>query len=195
MGFARHLLGLHSNGYEFELDMLIACKHQGIEIVEQPIATLYFDGNRASHFNPLLDSLRIYFTLLRFAGVSLLTALLDNAVFWAVLRAVPEIALAQVAGRLAALAFNYSAVRKAVFLTERRHGEVLPRYLGLVVASGVVSYGLIQALHEFGGLNVMPAKITAESFDFYCQFRAAAGFCVRPQPHGGPAAHRLGSLL
>ncbi|HEX6972558.1 MAG TPA: glycosyltransferase family 2 protein, partial [Limnochordia bacterium] len=69
-----HLLRLPSSGYEFELDMLLACKHQACEIVEQPIRTIYIDSNRSSHFRPVADSMRIYFLLFRFSLLALLTA-------------------------------------------------------------------------------------------------------------------------
>ena len=52
------LLKLPSSGYEFELDMLIACKHQSVGIVEQPIRTIYLEGNKSSHFRPVADSMR-----------------------------------------------------------------------------------------------------------------------------------------
>lgn len=63
-GIPFHLLSalseLPSDRYEFELDMLIYCKQQGVTIREVPIKTLYFNQNKASHFSPLLDSMRIY---------------------------------------------------------------------------------------------------------------------------------------
>ena len=53
------LLRLPSTGYEFELDMLIACKHQACAIVETPIRTIYLEGNKSSHFRPVADSMRM----------------------------------------------------------------------------------------------------------------------------------------
>src|SRR5712692_10091094 len=50
-----HLLRLQSSGYEFELDMLIACKHQGCRVVQEPIRTIYLEGNTSSHFHPIFD--------------------------------------------------------------------------------------------------------------------------------------------
>ncbi|HBY61172.1 MAG TPA: hypothetical protein DEH78_15225, partial [Solibacterales bacterium] len=74
-------------------------------------ATIYEDGNPSSHFNPLLDSLKIYFVLLRFGFVALLTALVDNAVFYFAWRATGDVLQSQVTGRAAAVAFNYLAAR------------------------------------------------------------------------------------
>lgn len=63
--FIPALLRLGGDGYEFELEMLIAAVGSGRRIVEQPIATVYLDRNSASHFAPIRDSLRIYRVLLR----------------------------------------------------------------------------------------------------------------------------------
>ncbi|MSU36619.1 MAG: hypothetical protein EXS36_16270 [Pedosphaera sp.] len=64
-GFIPALLRLDPNGYDFELDMLVTCRSSGITIQEVPIATIYLNGNRSSHFNPLRDSMRIYFIFAR----------------------------------------------------------------------------------------------------------------------------------
>ena len=63
----RALLTLPSNRYEFETAMLLAATALGIPFLEQPIATLYASANGSSHFDPLLDSFRIYACLARHA--------------------------------------------------------------------------------------------------------------------------------
>ena len=65
-GLMERMLRVSASGYEFELEMLIAAKHLGVEVIEQPIQTIYGEGNPTSHFEPLRDSMRIYFVLLRF---------------------------------------------------------------------------------------------------------------------------------
>lgn len=76
------LLKVAARGYEFELEMLMAVKHLGIEVIEEPIQTIYEPGNPTSHFQPLFDSMRIYFVLLRFSLIAVLTAVLDNFFFY-----------------------------------------------------------------------------------------------------------------
>ena len=46
--------------FEFETNMLIATKEKDIKIIEVPVDTIYLEGNKSSHFNPLIDSFRIY---------------------------------------------------------------------------------------------------------------------------------------
>ena len=86
MDFIPDLLRSKATGYDFELDMLVQCKYKNRHIREVPIATIYIDQNRSSHFNPLLDSMRIYFVFIRFAAVSLTTAGIDNLAFILALR-------------------------------------------------------------------------------------------------------------
>jgi glycosyltransferase involved in cell wall biosynthesis len=161
---------IRTEGYEFELDMLIAAKHAACEIIETPISTIYLDGNRASHFNPWTDSMRIYFVLLRFGLVSLLTAAIDNIVFAALFWTSGSILSSQAAGRLAGVLFQYSAARSAVFMTSRPHSETLPRYLLLAATSGAFSYLLIRLLSGPGGMSVIPAKLLAETLLFFVNF-------------------------
>lgn len=165
-----HLLEIASSGYEFELDMLIAARHQGHRFVEVPIRTVYGPGNAASHFNPLLDSARIYFVLVRFSALSLLTAALDNAVFFLFFGVTGAVGRSQIAARAAAVLFNYGAARRAVFLSRERHRVLLPKYLLLVVVSGLASYALIGLLRGAFAWPVMAAKIAAESILFLANF-------------------------
>jgi putative flippase GtrA len=163
-------------GYDFELEMLIAAKHQGIRIVEQPIRTTYEPGNPTSHFHPLRDSMRIYFVLLRFSGISLITAALDNLTFFLVFHAFGSIAIAQASGRIAALLFNYRAVRRAVFFSDERHRVLLPRYLALVAANALISYTGIRILTSVSSIGVFPAKILIESMLFLANFTIQRDF-------------------
>jgi putative flippase GtrA len=164
------LLDLPSTGYEYELDVLIACKHHVCRIVEEKIRTIYAPENSTSHFNPLRDSLRIYFVLFRFSILSLLSAALDNAVFYIALRQTGAILLSQTIGRVFGVFFNYGLARKAVFLSHERHRALLPRYLLLVICSGAASYGLIRLLNHLLGISPIVAKIAAESFLFIGNF-------------------------
>ncbi|MFI4938621.1 MAG: glycosyltransferase family 2 protein [Candidatus Berkiellales bacterium] len=60
------LIKIKSRAYDFELDMLLQIHQQNILIREIPIQAIYKNGNSHSHFNPILDSLKIYFVLVRF---------------------------------------------------------------------------------------------------------------------------------
>ena len=170
------LVQMPSRGYEFELDMLIAARHHRRQIREVPIRTIYREENLSSHFNPLLDSVKISFVLLRFSLVSLATALIDNLVFVAAHTAGAPLAAAQAAGRLIAGGFQYESARRAVFLSRQAHCETLPRYIALVAASGLVSYALIQVLISRLPVGVLAAKSIVEGLLFALNFLAQRDF-------------------
>jgi len=185
-GLIPHLLRLSSSGYEFELDMLLACKYQRCPVVEERIRTIYLDENRSSHFDPVLDSMRIYLLLFRFGTVSFLTAALDNAVFALAHVSGGTIAQSQIAGRLVAMVFNYLGARSVVFHSRQVHSVVLPKYLLLVLCNGVLSYVLIQFLHFRIGMRVMAAKVLAEGVLFIANFAIQRDFVFTRRESDSP---------
>ncbi len=173
------LLEIGSSGYDFELDMLIAARHNGCAIEEVDIRTVYEPGNPTSHFNPLLDSMRVWFVLLRFVLLSLTTAALDNLIFLVAFSATGSIVQSQVIGRAGAVLFNYNAARRAVFLSRERHRTQMPRYILLVIASGLASYALIVLLRSWFAWPVPAAKMAAESVLFIANFAVQREFVFR----------------
>ena len=190
-GIPREMLSaltrLPSTGYEFELDMLLACNRQACPIQEVPIRTIYEKDNPTSHFNPLLDSLRIYFVLLRSSFLSLATAVVDNLAFVLAFFALSSILYAQIIGRLVAVLFNYPLAHRAVFLSRERRSATLPRYLLLVVVSGGVSYVLIHFIHTHMSVGVVWAKLAAEGALFIANFALQRKF-VFSQARESPVA-------
>jgi len=183
MAMIPRLLVIPHQGYEFELEMLLVCKYEGIRIRETGIQTIYLDDNRSSHFNPLLDSFRIYFVLLRFTFVSLISAVLDNLVFAAVFACWPNLGAAQITGRVLATLFNFWGNRNTVFRSKEQITRTLPKYLLLVAVSGAMSYGLIRLFSLSGVMDVYVAKILAETILFFANFVVQRDFVFpRPQP-------------
>ena len=60
------LLEVRANRYSFELEMLLIASRDRISLIQKPIQTVYLDGNSDYHFNPVLDSLRIYWVFVRY---------------------------------------------------------------------------------------------------------------------------------
>ena len=171
----QHLLNIPATGYEFELEMLIAAKHRQVPVSEMPIRTIYRPGNAESHFRPVRDSLRIYFVLLRFSFIALLTAAIDNVIFWAVLAGGASsmqspMMQSQIAARAIAGCFNYLSVRRLAFLSDEPHAVVLPRYLLLLATHTLLSYQAIRFLNHHYLLNLFWAKILTESVLFFANF-------------------------
>jgi putative flippase GtrA len=175
------LLRVPSNGYEFELDMLITAKHRHMQIEEEPIRTIYDHPGNVSHFNPIIDSMKIYFVLLRFGFTSLVTATVDNLVFFVIFRVSGSVAVAQTVARAVAIGFNYTAARNAVFLSREKHALILPRYLVLVIVNGLISYALIRVLMTALQMPAIGAKLLAESILFLANFAIQRDFVFTGQ--------------
>lgn len=61
------LLAIPGERFEYELEVLLSSKRDGVAIHEVPIQTIYLEGNESSHFDPIRDSIRVYTPLVRYA--------------------------------------------------------------------------------------------------------------------------------
>jgi putative flippase GtrA len=198
-GLVDHLLKVSATGYEFELEMLVAAKHLGVRVVEQPIRTMYEPHNPSSHFHPLRDSMRIYFVLLRFSLISILSSAIDNLLFYLAIHwGGASLISAQLGARAVSVLFNYGAVRKAAFHSGQPHGVVLPRYLALVGLNVFLSFAGINLLTGVFTLGPVQAKIVSETLLFFLNFviqrdlvfTRRIGSRQRPQPAPSPGEAR-----
>ena len=167
--FLPELMRLETGRYEFELEMLVRATARDMTIEELPIATVYGDFAK-SHFNPLRDSLRIYFVFLRFVGLSIVTAAIDYAAFAIVFSNRHNILLGTIIARAIAGLFNFTANRTLVF---RSRGDVTTealKYAALVIALMSISYGLVTTLVIVLGLSVYTSKLLAEGALFAASF-------------------------
>ncbi|OCJ04451.1 hypothetical protein A6U87_16600 [Rhizobium sp. AC44/96] len=163
-------------GYDYELAMLVETVKSGANIREVPIETVYIDNNSSSHFNPLKDSLRIYFVFVRFAGVSIATAVLDFAVFAAAFSLLGNIFWSIFASRLVAGTFNFAASKRVVFKSETSVAPELGKYVALVVLLMVLSWLSTEALSGLMNGHVLIAKALAEGALFLASFAVQRTF-------------------
>ena len=54
------LMDIEGNRFEYEMNVLLKCAIDKIQIKEVKIETIYIDNNSGSHFNAIKDSYRIY---------------------------------------------------------------------------------------------------------------------------------------
>lgn len=63
--------------YDYEMNVLMYATRQNITITEVTAETIYIDDNSSSHFNPALDTLRIYKRMFRTAWATLTSVVLS----------------------------------------------------------------------------------------------------------------------
>ncbi|MBY0494721.1 MAG: bifunctional glycosyltransferase family 2/GtrA family protein [Cyanobacteria bacterium] len=173
--FLGELMQLEAGRYEFELEMLIRATRR-MPIEELTIETVY--GSFAkSHFNPLRDSLRIYFVFLRFISLSIITAGIDYATFAIVFSARRNILLSIIIARAIAGTFNFIANRNIVF---RSRGPLISealKFATLVITLMSISCSLVTAMVGCLGFGVYTSKLVAEGALFAVRSTCRTSWC------------------
>lgn len=171
--------------YEYEMAMLADARHHPARPFQVPISTVYLDENATSHFNPLLDTIRIYRLLIQFCFSSVLAFLVDNGVFAALMWVLAakdtprreDVLVSLVVARAISSHVNYFYNRFVVF---RRAPDAPARahrsyygYFGLVLAVGAASYALTEgcaALLDVRGVAITVVKIFADAVLFVASY-------------------------
>ena len=167
--FISEFLKLESNGYEYEMDCLFRAQANSINFLQVPIETVYIENNKSSHFNPLVDSFKIYFVLFRFSASSALTAILDFIVFSLGIALGQTILLSQISARIVAGVFNYYINREYVFKSTKSVSITVIKYILLVLINLTFSYlGIIWLIDM--GLSVLTSKILVETTLYFASF-------------------------
>jgi glycosyltransferase involved in cell wall biosynthesis len=156
------LLLLDGERYEYEMTVLAHICRSGRRPLEVPIETVYLDGNKSSHFDPIRDSMRIYFVLLRFFASSLLASGIDFAGFSIAFALTHNVLTGIIVGRLSSLA-NFALNKRFVFQSGVPLPRALLRYYLLVLGVAAVSYGSIRGLTGYLGWNVFVTKLVVDS--------------------------------
>ena len=62
------MVNVEKNKYDYEMNVLYYAAKMGLKISTLPIEAIYIGKNESSHFNPILDTVRIYKSLFALAG-------------------------------------------------------------------------------------------------------------------------------
>ncbi|MBR4291924.1 MAG: bifunctional glycosyltransferase family 2/GtrA family protein [Oscillospiraceae bacterium] len=161
---------IQGDRFEYETNMLLAMKSNGIAFDEVKIRTVYIEENKSSHFHPIRDSWRIYKLILahffRYTAVSLASALLDTSVYalltwlfatfagptaWAIFD-IRLTAISAVGARVVSSLFNFFMNKKVVFKTNVRTSDAILRYYALVIPQMAAQVLLTQGVYVLLGI-------------------------------------------
>lgn len=175
-GFSNDLLPIFCEipwqRYEFEMKMLLWLVERKVPIKEIPIKTIYIDGNSNSHFNPLMDSLRIYWVLFRDLFVSISSFGIDIAFFVIFYAITDQVLVATYFSRVLSGSYNFVANKFFVFklVESGRIAEELLQYLALAVSLATVSGLVVGFIFEYTGWAITLCKIFVDSFFYLISF-------------------------
>ena len=157
--------------YEFETEMLICAKNNNISIEEVGIETIYINDNEGSHFNPILDSMKIYFVLFRFLFSSLLAAVLDIVFFIILFKVTNHILFSILISRYTLGAgINFYINWKGVFKSNSGFMSSLIKYYILATILGGSTFVVMEGLTTWVQLPVIMSKVMAEGILFAISF-------------------------
>lgn len=178
--YLKIMCGIKGERFEYETNMLLELKSHSIPFTEVKIETVYIEENASTHFHPVWDSLKIYGVIFKFLLGSVMSSIIDLAVFSLLMFILYEywdksraIFAATVGARVVSSLFNYTFNRKAVFGYGSSIRRSLVKYYILCVCQMLVSYGLVYGLtvllHVGGGLEVL-VKLVVDTFLFCISF-------------------------
>ena len=178
----RRMLAVVRDGYEFETEMLVLARRAG-GIFEVPITTVYEGDNEASHFRPVVDSLRVLGVLFsafaRYTLSSLCTSLLDWALFSALVllwshgvATSAAIVWATVVARVVSAFVNYMLNRNIVFKADNSScSRSLCRYIALCAACMLASAALVLLISVALPIPVFIIKPFVDTALFFTNYR------------------------
>ncbi|HBH96006.1 MAG TPA: polysaccharide biosynthesis protein GtrA [Ruminococcaceae bacterium] len=139
--------------FEYETNMLLAMKENGMEFCERSIETIYSDNNSGTHFNPFKDSVKIYAVIIKYIISSMTASLIDLLCFTLLNLLLPReydvwlrILLSTGIARIISSAVNYIINKNKVFKSKGNVKGSLLKYYCLCIAQAGSSYGLVYLL-------------------------------------------------
>lgn len=156
--FAEVYLAIPENRYEYEMALLLKMREMA-DFLQVPIATIYLEHNRASHFHAVKDSLLIYRNIFKYSFSSILSAAVDLTAFTILAgRILPSgsggILAATVIARLISGNLNFLVNKHWVFHSSRSGAMEAGWYLALFCSQMLLSWLLVS------GLRGLPLPLT-----------------------------------
>ena len=155
------------------MNMLLEAEKNGYEIKEIPIETIYIENNSASHFNPLLDSIKIYLPILKFSMSSIICGSLDFILLFLIKSLTSNLFISVVITRFFSSILNYIMNKTYVFSQNKTTINRISfhKYFFLVLLVLSLNYIILDYLYMLG-INLLLAKIITEVTLFLFSFVA-----------------------
>lgn len=163
--------------FEYASSVLLETKKQGIEIVSFPIRTIYINKNETSHFNPLLDSIRIYSLILKYLLSSLSSFIVDivlYSVFISAFRGIYGVYYVVIATYLAKIfscTYGYLINSNLVFNNNEKSIITKVKFFALCVIQATISGFITRNIVLISGWNEVLCKIIIDTFLFFTSFQ------------------------
>lgn len=169
-----YLIETPGERYEYDTGVLLEVKRRKVPVRSFDIRTIYINENESSHFNPLIDSARIYSVILKYLAASLITVGIDLFIFSITAAALKEvypggfyIVLSMLVARISSGFFNFFVNKKVVFHSESSSWFEYIKYIFLCVAHIGTSSVLVGCLVFMLNMPEVAAKIFVDTVLFF----------------------------
>lgn len=188
------MLTVEGDRYEYEMGVLTRMAQSRVGFFEVPIATLYEDRqNSTSHFRLIRDSARIYWNLLKFAGSSFVSFLVDYGCFNLLLYLLLPLfsfpwgdgydpLIANVTARIISGSVNYYLNCRYVF-GRRPSFKSAGEYLLLALLVLAVNTGLLYLFNLIPGMPVAVCKLLTEICIFFGNYLVQKKIIFKKKNH------------
>lgn len=163
--------------FEYASSVLLETKKEGVEILQFPIKTIYINGNETSHFNPLLDSIRIYSLILKYLMSSLSSFIVDivlYSIFISLLREAFEeyyIVIATYLAKIFACTYGYIINKRYVFQNRGKTSVATIKFFSLCIIQSTFSGFFTRGFVLISDWNEVLCKIVIDTVLFFVSFQ------------------------
>lgn len=168
------LIQVKGNRYEYEMNQLLDARTAGFDMYSVPIKTIYENNNTGSHFRPILDSIRIYLPIFKFAISSFSCGIIDFVMLFVLNWLTSNLLFSVIGARIISSLCNYTFNKYLVF-HERRPilSSSMFKYYALVVLILCMNYLFLKFFTSGVHISLFISKILTEiilfSISFYVQ--------------------------
>lgn len=171
---------LEGERYEYETNMLIACSRKNIPITSVEITTVYINNNEESHFNPFVDSYKIYKLIFKNFGKyifsSLSASIIDIGIFQLALIILQEnykqyILFSTVIARIVSSLYNYFVNRTIVFKSQEKIGKTMFKYYALCAIQMMFSAFFVTQIYSLFPFAEAGVKIVVDTILFFVSYQ------------------------
>jgi dolichyl-phosphate beta-D-mannosyltransferase len=163
--------------FEYASSCLLEMRELGVEILQFPIKTIYINGNASSHFNPLLDSARIYTLIFKYLLSSLSAFVVDIVAFSLFLwlfrghNVSKYILLSTIFAKMISCTYTFAVNKKLVFAFRGGGGCTAVKFTVLCIVQALLSGFFTTDVVRWMHWNPVISKILVDTVLFFFSFQ------------------------
>lgn len=160
---------INGDGFEYTSELLIHFHHCHIPILPVSIETIYINNNETTHFNPLLDSIRVYSVILKFLFSSLSSTIIDVLLFYLFLKMTNNIVFSTYLARVISCTYVYFVNKYYTFKASSGQFQAM-QFIVLCVVQASLSAFFTNVVYQRLSFNPVFIKIIVDTSLFIMSY-------------------------